>query len=147
MAHPEFTEDPASVLHFIEFSMQFLQFVLGVPNRFDISLVILKLGSEHRIHGSGVCEITGFQHVHEKMDGCAASLIRLKYRVQRQAIPVEDLLDFSSSICLEIIDQNDEMGLGREEFTGRKAYIFSIPVGNCLAASDHPEPASWRSDR
>ena len=142
MAHPEFPEDPASVLHFIESSMQSLQFALGVSNCFDISLAIFKLGTEHRIHGLGVCEITGFQHVHEKMDRCAASPIRLKYRVQCEAIPVEDLPDFSSSICLEIIDQNDEMGLGREEFTGRKTYIFSVLVGNCLAASDHPELAS-----
>ena len=120
MGHSEYVEDPASVLHFIESSIQSLQFVLGVPNCFDISLVILKLGTEHRLHGAGVCEIIGFQHVHEKMDRCAASLIRQKYRVQCQAIPVEDLLDFSGSISLEIIDQNDEMGLGREEeITGR----------------------------
>ena len=119
MGHPECVEDPASVLHFIESLIPPLQFVLGVPNCFDISFIIFKLDAEHRIHGPGVCEIIGFQHVHEKMDGCAASLIRLKYRVQCEAIPVEDLLDFSGSICLEIIDQNDEMGLGREECTGR----------------------------
>ena len=119
MGHPEFTEDPASVLHFIESLMQSLQFALGVSNCFDVSLAIFKLGTEHRIHGSGVCEIIGFQHVHEKMDRCAASPIRRKHRAQCEAIPVEDLLDFSGSICLEIIDQNDEMGLGREECTGR----------------------------
>ena len=81
---------------------------LGIPDCLDVSVVVINLATNHLIHGLSVREIIGVQHVYEKVNGCTANLIPLKHFVQRKAIPVEDLLNFSRPLCLEIVNQNDD---------------------------------------
>ena len=141
MVRPEFVDDLSAVPDFVEFRAQSLQVALGIPDCLDVSFVVINLGTKHLIHGLSVREVVSLQHVREKVNGCTATLILSKHFVQRIAIPAKNLLALFRPRRLEIVDQNNESGFGREKLPSRQTDIGRILVGNALAASNHVQPA------
>ena len=117
-----------------------------MANCLDVAFVVIEIDPKYGVGGPSVCEIVGFKHVDQKVNGRSTSLNFVEHRIQRETIAVKYLLDIMRSFRLQIVDQENKPVFGREELPGWETNLLGVSVGDLLAAAEHPEPASFRPD-